>query len=90
MINDWANNPIYTLNGMTRVSKRIALISENWFIPYKSADFPKTIYNNELLFSYGVRFIWERFAVDAAFFNNELIFEFLPIGVPYIDFVFKF
>ena len=81
---------IATFNGMTRISRRVMLITENWLIRYKTADFPETIYGNEFLFSYGARFIWPRLAVDVAFYNNAYIQEFLPIGVPYIDFVLKF
>ena len=28
--------------------------------------------------------------IDAAMVNNSYIFDFLPIGIPYIDFVIKF
>ncbi len=87
---DWLHAPIATFNGMTRISRRVMLITENWLIRYKTADFPETIYGNEFLFSYGARFIWPRLAVDVAFYNNAYIQEFLPIGVPYIDFVLKF
>lgn len=73
-----SNNAVFNLSGMTRIGKRIALVSENWI-------FPETA-----IFSYGVRFFGEKISVDLAFINNSEIAEGIAIGIPYVDFVVKF
>jgi len=75
-----SDNPIISLSGMTRLTKGIALVTENWFV------------NNYKIFSYGMRFMGKKITVDFAFLNNHEIFESqkIPIGIPYIDFVVKF
>lgn len=78
---DFSTNPVVTLSGMHRVSRKVALVTENWLIP---ADGYYGIY------SYGVRFFGEKLAVDLAFLNNRDIASVLVLGVPYIDFVVKF
>jgi hypothetical protein len=78
---EFNNKPIVTLSGMTRVSKRVALVTENWLIP--SDDY----YG---IFSYGLRFIGEKIAVDLAFINNPDIADFILIGIPYASFTVKF
>ncbi|HEC43211.1 MAG TPA: hypothetical protein ENI20_10320 [Bacteroides sp.] len=75
------SKPIITISGMTRVSRRFGLVSENWFIP------TETYYG---VLSYGMRFISEKITVDFAFLNNRDIFEAIIIGIPYLDFVVKF
>ncbi|MBB6610980.1 hypothetical protein H7F15_08025 [Pontibacter sp. Tf4] len=79
---DLASKPIVTLSGMTRVSRKLGLVTENWFVP--SEDISGGI------FSYGLRFMGERITVDLAFLNNADIAESVAIGVPYVDFVVKF
>ncbi len=51
--------PILTVGGQRRVSKRIALISENWIFPFSR--------DGGALVTYGVRVLGERMAVDLAF-----------------------
>lgn len=75
------SRPVITLSGMKRISRKVGLISENWIIPTNG-------YTG--LFSYGIRFFGEKMAVDLAFINNRDIFDFLFIGIPYVDFVVKF
>lgn len=79
--NEFSSRPIITFSGMTRLSKKIALVSENWIVP---AD----IYYP--LFSYGIRFFGEKMAVDLAFINNPDIASEVVIGIPYVDFMIKF
>lgn len=79
---DFASRPIVTLSGMTRLTQKLGLVSENWFVP--SEDISGGIY------SYGLRFMGERITVDLAFLNNKDIMESIVIGVPYVDFVVKF
>ncbi len=73
--------PIITVSGMTRISEKTALITENWFI---SND------NYYSVFSYGVRFFGDNLAVDLAFVNNKDIAEVFIIGFPWVSFVVKF
>lgn len=79
---EFAPEPVIMLAGMTRVSRRISLVSDNLFFPNDDGYYE--------IISYGVRFFGEKLAVDLGFINNSDIFEFLPIGVPYVDFVVKF
>lgn len=78
---DFSTNPVVTLSGMHRVSRKVALVTENWLIPAEG------YYG---IYSYGVRFFGEKIAVDLAFLNNRDIASVLVLGVPYIDFVVKF
>ena len=70
---------------MTRLSKRIALVSENWLVPDAGSD--GGLY---AIFSYGIRFLGEKTAIDLAFINNKDIAEGLAIGFPWLDFVINF
>jgi hypothetical protein len=75
-----AKNPVIMLGGEVRVSKRIGLVTENYIIP-------NTEYVNPL-FSYGVRLMGEKLTVDLALFNASG--SHTAIGLPYVDFVFRF
>jgi len=80
--NDWANKPTFTLSGMTRLSRRFGLVTENWFVP--TPDY-------YAIFTYGVRFIGEKIAVDIGLVNSKDIAKDFAIGFPaFIDFVYKF
>lgn len=78
---DFSSDPVITLSGMTRLSRRISLVTENWF-------FPADVYRG--IISYGIRFFGETMSVDLALINNEEFSEIFPIGIPYVDFVVKF
>lgn len=78
---DISSKPIVVFSGVTRVGKKIALVTENWIIPVDG------YYG---LFSYGVRIFGKTMAVDLAFINNPDIAEGIGIGIPYVDFVVKF
>ena len=76
---EWSGRPIITLSGMTRISRRLALVTENWFVPENT------------IFSYGVRFIGEKISVDIGLINSKEIVKTFAFGVPaFIDFVYKF
>lgn len=75
---DFSDSPVFNLSGMTRIGKRTALVSENWF------------FSEGAIFSYGIRFFGEKISVDLAFLNNADIAEGIAIGIPYVDFVVKF
>jgi hypothetical protein len=83
----WANRPVITLNGMTRVRPNMSLVTENWIIPFGD-DLEEGNYYG--VYSYGVRFFGKKLSVDLAFINNRDIAEVLLIGIPYVDFVVKF
>lgn len=75
------SDPVITISGMTRLSRRISLVTENWF-------FPADVYRG--IISYGIRFFGETMSVDLALINNDDFTEIFPIGIPYVDFVVKF
>jgi hypothetical protein len=88
--------PILTFNGMTRVSRKISLVTENWFLPFMEEVWNDN-YNDYTMvpyyfwaISYGVRIMNEKFSFDISLVNTKETFEILPIGIPYIDFVYKF
>lgn len=77
-----ANKPVITLGGQHRATKRIALISENWFVPF----------DNDVggFVSYGVRMLGEKIAVDLALGSPVGADKFYFPGVPLLGFAFKF
>jgi hypothetical protein len=76
-----ANKPIIMVGGQTRMSRRVAFVSENWFVPVSDGGFPG-------LLSYGFRFLGDKLSVDLAFLNSTegLLFP----GIPWIGFAVKF
>jgi hypothetical protein len=78
---EFSEKPIITISGMTRLSKKTGLITENWIVPDEG------YYG---VCSYGLRFFGEKMSIDLAFINNADIAKFLFIGIPYVDFVVKF
>lgn len=82
---EFSAQPLITISGMARVSKRIGLISENWMVP--NAGDNEGYYG---VFSYGIRFLGEKIAIDLAFLNNKDIASEIIIGIPWLDFVVNF
>lgn len=75
---DIASKPAAMLGGEKRISRRIALVTENYLLP---------VDENKLVYSFGVRFMGEKLTTDLALFNvsgSEII------GFPFVDFVFRF
>lgn len=72
------SKPVAMLGGEKRVSRRIALVTENYLLP---------ISENNLVYSFGIRFMGEKLTTDLAIFN---VSGSGIIGLPYVDFVFKF
>lgn len=70
--------PVVMLGGEKRVSRRIALVSENYLLP---------ISRDNLVYSFGIRFMGEKLTTDLAIFN---VSGSGIIGFPYVDFVFRF
>lgn len=76
---EWSKKPIITLSGMTRISQRFGLVTENWFVPDYS------------IFTYGVRFIGEKISVDIGLVNSKDIVKEFALGIPFfLDLVYKF
>ena len=84
---EFASQPMYTVSGMSRLSKRCALISENWFIAARRGA--SNVYEYNSLFSGGIRILGENNSFDIA-----LVLPFFgggsTIGFPYFGYVFKF
>ena len=72
------SRPIAMAGGELRVSQRIAFVTENYLLP---------VSDNNLLYSFGLRFIGENLTTDLALFN---VSGSNTIGLPFVDFVFRF
>jgi hypothetical protein len=72
------SKPVAMLGGEKRISRRVTLVSENYLLP---------ISDNNIVYSFGVRFMGEKLTTDLALFNAS---GSSIIGVPYVDFVFRF
>ena len=77
-----ANKPVITVGGQHRATKRLALISENWFIPFDNGGGG--------FVSYGVRMLGEKIAVDLALGSPVGTDKFYFPGIPLLGFAFKF
>ena len=75
---DIENKPVAMLGGEKRISRRVALVTENYLLPTSE---------NNLVYSFGLRFIGEKLTTDLALFN---VAGSGIIGLPYVDFVFRF
>lgn len=95
---DWMLKPVYTINGMVRISKGFALVSENWIVNVQGNPFDRAGYDNvdisqhyEVFYSYAFRYMGQKTSLDAGFVNTPGLFEKgWYIGVPYIGFVIRF
>jgi hypothetical protein len=76
-----ADRPVFVLSGQTRVGKRMGLMTENYIVPVNGV---------EAIFIYGMRFMGERISFDLVFLNHPEIAKVIFIGIPMVDFVFKF
>ncbi len=94
-----ASKPVFLLGGEQRVSRRIALLTENYLYLGNSVSSECNInscsdanhYRLDGAVSYGLRFLGEKLSVDLAFFNiiNPGTDKIFP-GIPYISFGAKF
>lgn len=91
-----SKKPMFSLSGMVRIAPKVALISENWFFAteqeiYNEAwpyDISGYEYKYSSVISFGFRFLGERNSFDFALLLPTI--ESQTIGLPYIDYVFKF
>lgn len=70
--------PVGMLGAEKRISQRIAIVTENYLLP---------VSGDNILYSFGLRFMGEKITTDLALFNvaNSRV-----IGIPWVDFVFRF
>ena len=78
--NRLADRPVVTLGGQVRVTKRVALISENWFA-WSGGEHGGFL-------TYGVRLLGEKMAVDLAFGSSTSFGD--ASNVPLLGFATKF
>jgi hypothetical protein len=74
------SKPVGMLGGEYRIGRRLAVVTENYLLP---------VSENSLLYSFGFRFLGEKLTTDLALANvsgNNSN----TIGIPYVDFVFRF
>jgi hypothetical protein len=72
------SKPVGMIGGELRVARRIGLVTENYLLP---------VSDNNLLYSFGVRFMGEAITTDLALVN---VSGSNVIGIPFVDFVFRF
>lgn len=90
----FANKPMFTISGMTRISKRVLLISENWLFSTKTVNYDggtgqyvSTVSEYNGILSAGARIIGRRYAFDVGLLSPTAS-EFS--AVPYIACNIKF
>lgn len=94
--------PMFTFSGMTRLSNRVSLVSENWAFPLRRVrynynyPYPTTYtetYTYQAVISLGMRTMWPKNSFDLAVVCfpgvNGLSSDFAAF-LPYVDYVFKF
>jgi hypothetical protein len=70
--------PVGMIGGELRIARRVGIVTENYLLP---------ISENNFLYSFGFRFMGEKLTTDLALVN---VSGSNIIGVPYVDFVFRF
>jgi hypothetical protein len=73
-----ASKPLLMVGAEKRVARRLALVTENYLPPTKESKF---------VYSFGVRLMGEKLTTDLALVN---VHGSGIIGLPFVDFVFKF
>ena len=70
--------PVGMIGAEKRISRRIGIVTENYLLP---------VSHDNVLYSFGLRFMGEKITTDLALFN---IAGSRVIGIPWVDFVFHF
>lgn len=70
--------PVGMIGAEKRISRRIGIVTENYLLP---------VSQNNVLYSFGLRFMGEKLTTDLALFNTSGT---RVIGIPWVDFVFHF
>lgn len=81
---EFASSPILNFNYMTRVGRKVGLVTENWLLIGNSRQ------SAVGLLSGGVRFFGERTSIDLALWVPAAAGLDTFIAIPYVDFVLKF
>ena len=74
-----SDKPIFLVGGEKRIARRLALVTENYIIPDLDEN---------PVYSFGIRLMGEKLTVDLGLFNARG--SGAGIGLPWVDFVFKF
>lgn len=77
---NFADYPVAMLGAETRLSRRVAFVTENYLVPNDDVN---------SVISYGLRFFGEKLSADLAFWNapgEKMLFP----GIPYVAFSVKF
>jgi len=72
------SKPVAMLGGEFRIARRVGFVTENYLLP---------VAENNVVYSFGFRFMGEKLTTDLALANvsgSDII------GIPYVDFVFRF
>lgn len=72
------SKPVGMLGAEYRIARRVGFVTENYLLP---------VAENNILYSFGLRFMGEKLTTDLALANvsgSDII------GIPYVDFVFRF
>ncbi len=77
-----ANQPAFTLAGSARISRKLALVSENVLLANIDSE-------GYFIGTYGIRYMTPSASYDLFFFNNRDIAEQFVIGIPFIGFTLK-
>lgn len=75
---DVESKPVAMAGAEVRLSNRIGFVTENYLLP---------VSDNNVLYSFGLRFMGEKLTTDLALFN---VSGSGVIGLPFVDFVFRF
>jgi hypothetical protein len=72
------SKPVGMFGAEYRIARRIGFVTENYLLP---------VQDNNFLYSFGFRFMGEKLTTDLALAN---VSGSNIIGIPYVDFVFRF
>jgi hypothetical protein len=72
------SKPVGMLGAEYRIARRLGIVTENYLLP---------VADNNVLYSFGFRFMGEKLTTDLALAN---VSGSNIIGIPYVDFVFRF
>lgn len=75
-------DPFYSLAGMARISKKLMVVSEGFYVPIQND-------NNVNFIFYGGRYITESASYDLGFLYNQEIADVIPFGIPFIAITVK-
>lgn len=79
---EFQTNPFITFSGTTRIAKNISLVTENWMIPISGGYYT--------INSGGIRFYSGKISADMALITNKDFRDVFVLGIPYVDFMYKF